>query len=396
MTQPITVAIVGAGGRGRAYGTWIAEHPDRAQVVAVADPRDDRRAEFAAKHGIPAERQFTGWQELHAAGQVATAATITTQDKDHLAPAVALAQQGYHLLLEKPIAPTAPECVELVDAVQGTGVLAAVCHVLRYTPYTDVLKNVIDAGRIGEIVDVQHLEPVGYWHIAHSYVRGNWRNEGMSSSMLLSKSCHDIDWLRYLVGRPIERVSSFGSLTHFRVDRAPAGAGERCTDCVIEPSCPYSAVRIYGRRGLPDGGLDGQYGRCVYRCDNDVVDHQVVNLEFAGGVTSSVTICGFTKQTHRQTRVHGTHGSAECDGEIVTVYDFLTEQTERIDVPPGESGHGGGDAGLMTAFTETVATGDRTHIRSGLLESLETHLAVFAAEAARHRRTVEEVGHATS
>ncbi len=415
MGNPVTYAVVGAGQRGSGYADWIAGQPDRAKVVAVAEPRPLQREQLARQHGIPPERVFASWQELAGVPKLADAAIVATQDAEHVAPATALARNGYHLLVEKPLAPTEAECVELVRAVTDAGVLFAVCHVLRYRPYTRLLKQLLDEGRVGDIMSVQHLEPVGYWHYAHSFVRGNWRRSDTSSFMLLAKSSHDIDWLRHLVGRPIERVSSFGSLTHFRRENQPKGAADRCFECAVEPDCAYSAPRLYlgmlreGRTGWPvsvitdqatEAGVrtaiaEGPYGRCVYACDNDVVDHQVVAMEFGGGLTATFTMTAFTPSLDRRTQIYGTQGSLEGTGEQISVYDFTTGQTEVIEVPsPGHdaaSTHGGGDSALMDAFTTAVATGDAGHILSGPAESLESHLAVFAAERARLTGTVQQV-----
>ena len=317
--------------------------------------------------------------------------------------------------MEKPIAPTQEACVELVDAVTAAGVLFGVCHVMRYRPYTRLVKQLVEDGRLGDVVSVQHVEPVGFWHQAHSYVRGNWRRTDTASFMLLSKSCHDIDWLHHIVGRRIERVASFGSLRHFRAAERPAGAADRCLDCAVEPDCPYSAPKLYlgmvraGRTGWPVRVLtddvteasvtaalrDGPYGRCVYTCDNDVVDHQVVAMEFAGGATATFTMTAFTPQADRRTQIFGTRGFLDGDGNTVRIHDFLTGDTSSIDVPAGgldaAEGHAGGDEGLMSAFTSAVESGDASHILSGPAESLESHLAVFAAERARLAGTVERV-----
>jgi predicted dehydrogenase len=416
MDRPVTFAVVGAGQRGSGYAEWLAARPDRARVLAVAEPRTHQREEFARRHGIPPERAFRSWQELAAAPRLADAAIVATLDSDHVGPAITLADNGYHLLVEKPLAPTEAECCELVHAVTDAGVLFAVCHVLRYRPYTRLLKRLIDEGRIGEVMSVQHLEPVGHWHYAHSYVRGNWRRSDLASFMLLTKSGHDIDWLRHVVGRPIERVSSFGSLTHFRRAEQPPGAADRCVSCQVEPDCPYSAPRLYfgmlraGHRGWPvsvitdtitEAGVaaalrDGPYGRCVYACDNDVVDHQVVAMEFGGGVTATFTMTAFTPHLDRRTQVFGTRGYLDGTGETVSVHDFVTGDTTTHEVPSAgqdaAAGHGGGDAGLLDAFTTAVATGDASHILSGPAESLESHLAVFAAERARLTGTVQPVG----
>ena len=327
-----------------------------------------------------------------------------------MAPVEAAAALGYHLLLEKPIGPDEAGCRRIVAAAERHGVMLGVCHVLRYTAYTQALKAVLDAGTIGEIVSVEHLEPVGYWHQAHSFVRGHWRNETQSSPMLLAKSCHDLDWLRYVVGRPCERVSSFGSLKHFRREAQPAGASDRCVTCPseVETRCPYSATRFYlGRLEAGDTGWPvnvitsnfteagvikaleaGPYGRCVYASDNDVVDHQVVNFEFQGGVTASFTMTAFTRARGRETRIFGTRGELYGDSQHLSVFDFLTNETTAIDTDVASdgsirSGHGGGDDGLMAAFVRAVAQGDPSLILSGPQETLESHLMVFAAERSR-------------
>jgi predicted dehydrogenase len=412
---PVTLAVVGAGNRGTEHGRWALAHPDRARVVAVAEPRAVRRDRLAAAHGIPSSGTVASWQGLAERGRVADAVLICTQDAVHVDPAVAFAELGYHVLLEKPMATTVAGCRRIVEAVERAGVLFAVCHVLRYTPYTRLVKRLVEAGRLGEVISVQHLEPVGFWHQAHSYVRGAWRREDAATFMLMAKSCHDLDWLAYVVGRPIRRVASFGGLAHFRAEHRPAGAADRCVDCAVEPTCPYSAVRFYSRYlgrdatwpldALVDhrteADLDaalrhGPYGRCVYACDNDVVDHQVVAMEFDGGPTGTFTMTAFNAGGHRRTRLFGSRGELHCDGERVTVHDFLTERSETLPaLTPGDptagAGHGGGDWGLMDAFVRAVATGDRSHILSGPRESLAAHLAVFAAEHARHTGTVVAV-----
>jgi predicted dehydrogenase len=412
---PVTLAVVGAGNRGSAHGGWTLSHPDRARVVAVAEPRAARRDRLATAHGIPASNTFTSWREVADRGRIADAVLICTQDAMHVEPAVAFAELGYHVLLEKPMAITEADCWRIVEAVEDAGVVFAVCHVLRYTPYTRLVKQLVDAGRLGELVSVQHLEPVGFWHHAHSYVRGAWRREDSATFMLMAKSCHDLDWLHYIVGRPIRRVASFGGLAHFRPENRPAGAADRCLDCAVEQACPYSAVRFYSRYLDRDANwpLDavvdrrteadltaalrhGPYGRCVYACDNDVVDHQVVAMEFDGGPTGTFTMTAFNAGGYRRTRLFGTRGELDGDGETVAVYDFLTGTSETLqahssgDATAG-GGHGGGDWGLMDAFVRAVATGNRAHILSGPRESLQAHLAVFAAERARRSGMVATV-----
>lgn len=415
--NPVRLALIGAGDRGNAYARWALAHPGRARFVAVAEPDPDRRARFAAAHGIDPAAQHDDWRQLLDDGDLAVdAVVIATQDAGHADPAVAAAGRGLHIMLEKPLAPTPQECVRIVDAVHEADVMLAVCHVLRYAPYTRLVKHLIDSGAIGDVVSVQHHEPVGFWHQAHSFVRGNWRREDLSSFMLLAKSCHDMDWLQHIVGRDIARVSSFGGLRHFRPENRPAGAADRCLDCAVEPDCPYSSPRLYrdrlarGDHGWPLSVVtpdfteqaltaalrEGPYGRCVYACDNDVVDHQVVAMEFDGGVTASFTMNAFNTGGHRRTRVFGTRGELVCDAVSVTVHDFTTGSATSHDPATvggadAAGGHGGGDAGLMDAFTAAVATGDRTRILSGPAQTLNSHLATFAAEQARHEGAVVTV-----
>jgi predicted dehydrogenase len=417
MGEPVRLAVLGAGIRGRTLAGYAAEHPDQARVVAVAEPDEQRRERFAAAHGIPADRCHADWRALAELPRLADAVLVTTPDREHAGPARRFAEAGYAVLLEKPIAPTHSECVDLVAAVEAAGVLFGVCHVLRYTPYTALVARLVRQGRLGDLVGVEHLEPVGWWHFAHSYVRGNWRRADESGPSLLTKSCHDLDWLRHIVDRPARRVFSRGGLHHFTPANRPAGAADRCLDCEVEPGCPYSAVRLYlGLLGDPERERwplsvltpqatepavrhelrEGPYGRCVYACDNDVADHQVVTIEFDGGVIATLTMSAFTPMGRRRTRIMGTRGWLDGDGHSVTVTDFVTGENETIRPGPGSrprtgGGHGGGDYGVMEAFVTAVAAGDRSKIMSGPRESLESHLMAFAAERSRRSGRFEEV-----
>lgn len=412
--KPVTLLIAGAGGRGAGYAKYAASHPDQAQVVAVAEPRAEYRQALAAEYKIPAANVFDDWRAAAAQPRLADAVIIATQDRMHTAPALAFAALGYHILLEKPMAPTPAECLAITRAVTAPKIVFAVCHVLRYTQYTRALKAVLDAGRIGEIVSIQHIEPVGYWHQAHSFVRGNWRNTRESSCMLLAKCCHDLDWLRYLAGASCQSVSSFGNLKHFRRENQPAGAAARCLDCRVEADCPYSAVRIYLGRlrknqktwplnvittDLTETGVtralrEGPYGRCVYRCDNDVVDHQVVNMLFENGVTAAMTMTAFAGGG-RATRICGTRGELRGNATSLTLCDFLTDKSEEIAIQKYDTsilgGHGGGDFGLMHDFIAAVAENNPARISSGPQETCESHMLVFAAEQARLENRVVEL-----
>lgn len=414
---PVSLIIIGAGSRGGSFAQFALEHPDLARVVGVADPRLFYRQKVASQHNLPAENVAEDWKELVERPKFADAVIIATPDRYHAEPAVAFANRGYAMLLEKPMATNPADCRRIVEAVEKNQILFAVFHDFRYFTYTQKLKETIDSGLIGDIVSIQHLEPVGYWHYAHSYVRGNWRNEAESSFMLLAKSCHDIDWLRYIMGLRCLKVSSFGSLTHFKKSQKPPAAGDamRCLDCAYETQCPYSAKRFYQTR-LREGNIDwpldvitpefteesvltalrtGPYGRCVYECDNDVVDHQVVNLLYENGATASFTMTGCSEFGDRKTTIFGTRGELRGDLSKLVHYDFLSGETSVIDTTPPDSpqgGHWDGDINVLKAFMYTVATGDTRCILSGARETLETHLTVFAAEQSRREgRTVDVV-----
>ena len=408
VASPVTLALVGTGSRGRTYAGFAERYPERARVVAVADPRIERRDVLADRLGVPAGQRFDDWRDLAAQDRLADAVVVATPDREHVGPARRFAELGYHVLLEKPIAPTREQCVDVVDATEKAGVILAICHVLRYTPYTEAVQRIIAEGRLGQLVGVEHLEPVGWWHFAHSYVRGNWRRSDQAGPSILTKCSHDLDWLRYLVGRPATAVSSRGGLHHFKAANRPPGAADRCLDCAVEPGCPYSAVRLYlgclgdpqrerwplsvlttdlSEQGVRRALRDGPYGRCVYACDNDVADHQVVTIEFEGGVTATLTMSAFTPFARRRTRIMGTHGFLEGDGERITLTDFATSRVESIDVAGSGAdaggGHDGGDFGVIGAFVDAVAAEDPSLIRSGPRESLESHLIAFAVERSR-------------
>ena len=405
--EPVELIVAGAGDRGFVYASYAKTHPKRAKIVGVAEPRDFYREKMAKEHNIPEENVFTDWKDMAKRKKFADAVIVSLQDHMHRDSAIAFAKKDYHILLEKPMAPDEKSCRAITKEVLSKDIIFVVGHVLRYTRYTQKLKSILDLGIIGDVMSIQHLEPVGYWHQAHSFVRGNWRNEKESSFMLLTKSCHDLDWIKYIIGKRCMSVSSFGSLTHFRSENKPETAGSNCFECEYEPRCPYSAKRVYlklfdhGRTGWPlsvvtsdktKGGLvrelrNGPYGRCVYECDNDVVDHQVVIMEFEDGETASFTMTGFTRARQRETRIFGTMGEIYGNGTKIQLHQFLSGKTQIIDtsseVPPSLAGHGGGDYALIDAFVSAVQHNDASLILSGPEESLETHLMTFAAERSR-------------
>ncbi|CAN9515797.1 unnamed protein product [Ophioblennius macclurei] len=422
MTSLVSVIVVGAGCRGEIYSNFASIHPQRMKVVAVADPRKFACSKLQKQHKIPDENVFDDWHKIIERDKFADAVCVCTPDRFHKEPAVAFAKKGYHVLLEKPMATTAEDCREIVEACTQSGVMLSVGHVLRYDPVIHMIKELIDGGAIGDVMHIQHFEPVGYYHFAHSFVRGNWRNEAESSFALLAKSCHDIDLIHHWAGgRRCVKVSSFGSVSHFHKRDKPRGAADRCLDCSLERECPYSATRIYldrvkeGQTGWPVSVIcpnsfpdlesvtealrTGPYGRCVYECDNDVCSNQVVNMEFEGGLTAAFSMVAFTEKIcTRRTTIYGSKGELSCDGHEIRVFDFVTQRTTKHTPPSdapkhfGLSGHGGADYHLMDAFVSAVANKDPSLIRSGPEETLQSHLLVFEAERSRLESRVVHCG----
>ncbi|WP_102193875.1 Gfo/Idh/MocA family protein [Microbacterium aurantiacum] len=418
---PTRLVIIGAGSRGTGYARRAVA--EGAMITAVVEPDAARLRAFLAEFSEQPVIAHDTWQQIAAQPtRIADAVVVSTPDRLHAEPAIGLARAGYHLLLEKPMAPTEEESTRIVAAAEDAGVMLAVCHVMRYSSYSQTLKKLLDEGTIGRLVSVEHLEPIGWWHFAHSYVRGNWAREEDSGPMLLTKSSHDIDWLSYIVGLPVERVSSFGSLLHFRPESKPANATARCLDCPLQNTCAYSATKIYRgflgdatferwplavlttdvtASGVDRALRDGPYGRCVFDGQNDVVDHQVVNIEYQGGVTASFTVTAFTELDFRKTRLFGTAGSIEGDGRTLIVHEFSTDHKyevfpESYGNASAADGHGGADDALVRAFLHAVRTGDRSVLLSGPEESLTTHRVVWLAEQARRDNVVMSVAQAAS
>ncbi len=455
--QPITAVMIGAGQRGfYSYGPYALEHPNELKFLAVAEPNAARRERFAEAHEIPPERQFASWEELIAEGQMADTLFNMTMDQTHYPSTIAALEAGYDVLLEKPMATRLEHNVHLVQTAERTDRLLQVCHVLRYSPFFATLHEILASGRLGNIVTVEHRENVVYWHYAHSYARGNWRNLATAAPMILAKCCHDFDILYWNLGRKVQRLQSFGSLIHFQPENAPPGAPERCTDgCPAADDCPWYAPRLYldmiplmhvARRHSPDAmerlgaalALDhptlasaarrvipalnaamdygdwpvsvitedasqesrrraletGPYGRCVYHCDNDVVDHQTVNMEFEGGTTVALFMHGHSHKESRTMRYDGTRASLRGaftyhTGWEMEIHDHLTGRREDVEIPSPAGGHGGGDFGVVREFVRAVR-GEGESLTPAR-EALESHLLAFAAEESRLNGTVVDM-----
>ncbi|HNX13872.1 MAG TPA: Gfo/Idh/MocA family oxidoreductase [Oscillospiraceae bacterium] len=404
--KKIKAVLIGAGSRSTAYGPYAINQPDELQFVAVAEPDAERRNRFADIHGIPEQLRFSDYKELLGRELLGDAAVICTHDKLHFDPAVKALEKGYHVLLEKPMAATPSECMLLAEAAEEYDRVFSICHVLRYTDFFGTIKKLLDDGRIGKLISIQHNENVAFWHQAHGFVRGGFRNSDESSPMILSKCCHDMDIMLWLAGDDCVRLSSFGTLSHFKPENAPVGAPARCLDgCPVEKECPYYAPKQYlsVNTGWPTSAIcndmsiegrtkalrEGPYGRCVYHCDNNVVDHQVVNLEFANEVTAAFTMCAFTYECNRTIKLMGTKG--EIRGSMlkneIEIHNFTGEH-EIINLQQSQYGHGGGDFGLMRDFLRLVQGDGEAEGLTSVKKSVQSHIMSFAAEKARLEGTV--------
>lgn len=394
--RKIRMLILGYGQRGRIYGDYALRFPEEFEVVGVADTDAERRA---AAGGLFGCRVYASCAEMLDAGEKADLVAVATQDGDHEAHAVACMARGYHLLLEKPISNTVRGCRAICAAAEKYSAKVIVCHVLRYTPFYRAVKEIIDSGRLGEIITVNASENVGYYHQAHSFVRGPWRNSKESSPMILAKCCHDMDILRWLIGKPCFGVSSFGGLKYFRPENAPEGSAAYCSDCAVG-DCPYRAQTVYfAHRGMAayfcrdtsDDALlleklrRGAYDRCVFHCDNDVVDHEVTIMNFGGGVTACHTMTAFSREIYRDIKIHGTRaelvGVMENNDIEIRPFGGQTE-TVRPKNKARVGGHGGGDQGMMHEVYLAMNGREGKSI-TYLDVSAESHYMAFAAEQSR-------------
>ncbi|GJE84491.1 Gfo/Idh/MocA family oxidoreductase [Phanerochaete sordida] len=421
-TGPLTLAIIGCGQRGRAYTDYALQEPTACKVVAIAEIRPKTRNLFAQAHSVDKTLVFDDWKELHKASaetikavgtRLADAVIVAVHDQMHMEVVLAFAEQGYHILCEKPMSTNIDDCIKMEAAVKKASIIFGMGHVLRYSPYNTALTEIIRSGELGPLINVVHVEPVGYFHFAHSYVRGHWAKEEDSCFSLMTKSCHDIDILcHWLSPSGPSRVSSFGSLRHFRKQSKPAAAGAAtsCLECPYEKDCAYSAKKIYldrvarGEKGWPvspivDGVPDiesveyalrhTKWGRCVYESDNDVCDNQVVNLEFDDGTTASFTMVAQTALIcERQSRLHFASGEIVGDMSSFTVTDFRKGTVKKHSPGLEGGGHGGGDLGLIRTFVAAVRTGRQELLGTDVSEVLKSHLTVFAAETSRREGRV--------
>ena len=406
--KPVTAITLGAGNRGNVYGNYAEKYPEHLKIVGVAEPISIRNERYCKQHSIDEKMSFITWEHVFEKPKMADAIIITTPDDLHYGPCMAALEKGYDVLLEKPIAPTEKECRDILALSEKMGSIVAVCHVLRYAPYFIEMRKLIRDRSIGELISVQHFEPIEHVHMAHSFVRGNWHDSKATTPIILAKSCHDMDIMRWLIDKPCKKVSAFGGLKWFNQSNKPEGATPRCMDgCAIEKECPYSAMKIYYRDrqrtyvfDLPedkekhgDAILEylrtTNYGRCVYQMENDQPDHYTMNMEFEGGITATFNMEAFTSYHGRRTRIMGSHGDIVGDMRQFTYTNFLSG--EKTEWEMKTDGHGGGDWNLVADWVQAVSKKDASLLSSSINASVESHVMGFVAEKSRLGGKTEEV-----
>ena len=417
--KKLSVIIIGFGGRGSQYAHHMLTLPDKYEIVAVADPVEGRRNTAKEMCNLSDDMLFHSWEDILAKPKFADIAVISMVDHLHYDSSLKAIDLGYDLLLEKPVAPSPKECAEIAFAAQKKGVSVLVCHVLRYSYFYQTVKKALMDGIVGDVMSIVAVEGVNTIHQSHSFVRGNWGNSKKSSCMLLQKSCHDMDIIQWLLDKPCKQVSSFGKLTYFTKAHAPEGAPVRCADggCPVGDACPYNCIKLYyddkdnawfrraatrsfAKTGKPTDEevihalKTTDYGLCVFQANNDVVDHQVVNMEFEGDTTVHFTMTAFAKGG-RYIRILGTEGelSAYTDNETLTFFNHADKTTTQIPIlkPEEISIHGGGDLGILLELYDYLSGNYTGYCAADIVRSVKNHMLVFAAEKARLNNTVESI-----
>lgn len=408
-TNKISVAILGFGGRGMSMAKAVAKFSDDIYVKAVAEPEKNRQQIAKEIHGVADEYIFDSYNDFLQKGVIVDLLMITTMDNFHYEPLMKALEIGYkNILLEKPLSPSMKECIEMTEAAQKHNANVIVLHSLRYGLYWRKLREIVKSGEIGKVMGIRHVEGASVMNYSHSFVRGNWENTKDSAPFIMAKSCHDTDIITYITGKKYKKISSFGSLAYYTQENAPEGSAGRCIDCKYKDECMYSMIPLYGAKGrdpwydclvnkegygsLEEAAKKSRYGRCVFRCDNNLVDNQVLNFEFEDGTTGTFTVTAF--DSGRRTEVQGTlytmtgdEGTGEIklrnqfSGEIDKVYNAYSVSSATID-------HFTTDVQLTKELIAFINNGDATNL-SFIQGALESHLACFAAEIAREEeRTV--------
>ena len=399
----LKVSCIGCGLRGQRYLNGLASlGTDKVKVISLCDKDLVRLSQEQEKYQLSDKDVYTD-EDKFFANLKSDLCVVSTQDQDHVRHAIKAMEAGSDVLCEKPISDKESEIRKLLDVQKKTGKKVMICHVLRFAPAYKKVKKLIEDGVIGDLAFIDSIENVYYAHQAHSYVRGNWRRKEETSPMIIAKCCHDLDLLVWYSNSKCKSISSVGDLKFFKKENQPEGASDRCVNCKYRGTCPFDAYTIYIKnhfwgkeavtniRPITDEVLEKEletspYGRCVFKCDNDVVDHQLTQMVFNNGIKANLRMSGFTYDAGRIMKFYGTAGQIDLDegrGTIeIKVFGKEKEVIQISSLVDAISGHGGGDEGLVKATYEYITTGYTEGVTS-LDASIESHLMGFAAEESR-------------
>jgi len=416
--RPLTAITLGAGNRGTLYGDYAALYPQDLKIVGVAEPIVERNDLHAKTHNIKDENRFVTWEHVLQRPKFADMVVISMPDDLHHEPCIQAMRLGYDVLLEKPMAQSEAECREILKVQQETGRVVGIAHVLRYAPYFIDMRNIVQSGKLGRIVNMQHMEPIEWRHMMHSYVRGNWHDSTLTTPIILAKSCHDLDIMRWIIDEPCDKIAGFGDLSFYKRENAPDGSGDRCLDCAVEEGCAYSAKKMYLRDQeriyaiMPVVPYDEpeklnelilhslkttNYGRCAFKMENDQPEHLACAMEFRSGATATFNMDGFTSYHGRRTRLMGTKGDLVGDMDTFTYTDYMTRKAFTWDISVSDvkgyedSGHGGGDYRFLSDLLSAVYHKDEGLLTSTVTASVESHVMGFRIEKSRKGGGVQEV-----
>ena len=408
--KKIRLAAIGVGNRTKKYLQYVSAHPESVSLAALVESDPERLEEAGLAYGLAEDRCFSSAEDFFRVKRDIDAVIIGTPDDLHYAQSMAAIAKGYHILLEKPIARTLAECEDIAKAAQAAGVKVGVCYVLRYHPYYLKIKEILDSGELGPVLSLRHSINIGIDRMTHTYVRGPWSREEEAVPIFLSKCCHDVDIILWLTGAEVEELSSFGSLQWFRGENAPQGSSGRCITCSVEKTCPFSAVDLYRRRmewtdnfTVPKGHSkaevvaqelkEGRFGRCVYRCENDVPDNQIVAMKAASGLTVNLSMVSLTREDGRIMRINCAFGEVVADGNKIEVVRFASNKKEIFDFTSVNSLplHGNADLEIVEDFIESLREPSR-ELRSPINSALISHKLCFRAEESRKEGRIVRLG----
>ena len=412
----LKVVLIGCGDRACVYAHFGVHEFKQMEIVAAVDPDEARRIYVHNQFNVPLDRCYKDISEVLSQGKIADAVINGTMDALHIETSIPFLKQGYDMLLEKPITNNEEELLKLAKTAKEHNCKLMICHVLRFSDFYREIKKTLLSGEVGNIININTTERVGAYHSSVSYLRGKWNSEvKCGSSLLLAKCCHDLDLIAWFNNstRPM-MTYSMGGRNFFNRENAPKGCGERClVDCPkeIKEKCIYDAEYMYIKndhlpwypwqctgKNYQDVTLEEKieslktynpHGKCIYKCDGDLLDHQQVLIKFKDGSTACHTLVLGAMKADRTIHIMGTKGEIEgaaSEGKLyIRTFDKDTagykERVVNFNEKKGETGgHFGGDKGIVQDFLSYLS-GNKPSISTTVInDSIIGHLMVYDAD----------------